>query len=78
MREAQTLGKPVIITNYPTAASQITDEVDGFIVPLENTGCAGGISFLLDNQRLIESVRENIVSMDFSNSKEVLKLYQLL
>lgn len=78
VREAQTLGKPVVITNYPTAASQITDGVDGFIVPLENKACAEGICSLLNNPSLIESVRENIVSMDFSNSKEVLKLYQLL
>ena len=31
VREAQILGKPVIITNYPTAKSQIQDGVDGII-----------------------------------------------
>ena len=37
------LCKPVVITNFPTACSQLTDGVDGIIVPLENEACAEGI-----------------------------------
>lgn len=40
VREAQMLCKPVVITNFPTACSQLTDGVDGIIVPLENEACA--------------------------------------
>ena len=36
VREAQMLGKPVIITGYPTAESQLRNGIDGIIVPLEN------------------------------------------
>lgn len=36
VKEAQLLGKPVAITNYPTASSQISHGVDGVILPLEN------------------------------------------
>lgn len=36
VREAQILGKPVIITNYATSSSQLRDGVDGMIVPMEN------------------------------------------
>lgn len=36
VKEAQLLGKPVAITNYPTAFSQISHGVDGVILPLEN------------------------------------------
>ena len=35
VREAQVLCKPVIITDYPTAHSQLTDGVDGVICPLD-------------------------------------------
>ena len=34
VREAQMLGKPVVITNYATSASQLEDGVDGVIVPM--------------------------------------------
>ena len=43
VHEAQILNKPVIITEYATARDQITDGVDGFIVPMDNEGCAAGI-----------------------------------
>ena len=39
VREAQILCKPVIITNYTTAPSQISDGVDGVIVPMDNEAC---------------------------------------
>ena len=47
--EAQMLGKPVAITDYATAKSQLTDGVDGVIVPMDNEGCAEGIIRLLHN-----------------------------
>ena len=40
VREAQMLGKPVVITRYATSASQLEDGVDGLIVPSDNEGCA--------------------------------------
>lgn len=43
VREAQILCKPVIVTNYATAGSQIKDGLDGVIVPMDNEGCARGI-----------------------------------
>ncbi len=43
VHEAQILNKPVIITEYATARDQITDGVDGFIVPMDNEQCAEGI-----------------------------------
>ena len=41
------LGKPVVITNYETAKSQLENGVDGIIVPLDNQKCAEGILNLL-------------------------------
>lgn len=43
VHEAQVLGKTVIITNYPTAQSQLHNNEDGVIVPLDNVDCAKGI-----------------------------------
>ena len=47
VHEAQLLGKPVIITNYPTSKSQLTDGVDGYIVPLDNENCSKNIYKIL-------------------------------
>lgn len=78
VREAQILCKPVIITNYPTAASQITDCKDGIIVPLDNVGCAQGIiRFIQDKDKqedIINYLREN----DYGNKDAVNVLYTLL
>src|SRR5699024_1884006 len=54
VQEAQALGKPVIITAYPTAASQLRDGVDGVIVPQDNEGCAAGIAEVLKKPQTLE------------------------
>lgn len=78
VREAQILQKPVVITNYPTAKSQITDGVDGVIVPLDNEGCAQGIANFIVNIPLQEQIIANLRKGDFSKMAEVHKLYSLL
>lgn len=52
VREAQILYKPVIVTNYPTAHSQIKQGVDGIIVPQDNVGCAHEIAQFIKNKEL--------------------------
>lgn len=57
VKEAQLLGKPVAITNYPTAHSQIHDGEDGVIIPLDNPKkTAESIHNLLNNQKLIRKI----------------------
>ena len=56
VQEAQALGKPVIITAYPSSASQLTDGVDGWIIPLENEACADALSELLRSKEKLDSV----------------------
>lgn len=78
VREAQMLGKPVIITNYATSASQLEDGVDGVIVPMDNEGCANGIADVLRNSKLMESLIENCKQRDYANTPEVKKLYRII
>lgn len=77
VREAQMLGKPVIITDYPTSASQVRNGIDGVIVPLENEACARGIAETIGNQGLIRSILENESKTDYSNVKEAELILQL-
>ena len=78
VREAQLLGKPVIITNYATAESQLEDGVDGMIVPMDNEECAAGIIQLIDNKKLQEKLIFNAAKRDYTNSCEINKIYQII
>lgn len=78
VREAQMLGKPVVITRYATSDSQLEDGVDGVIVPMDNEGCAAGIAALLKNPEEMKRLSKNCEARDYSNSQEVKKLYKLM
>lgn len=78
VREVQLLGKPVVITNYATSASQLADGVDGLIVPMDNAGCAAGIAALLRDPVRMQQLSENCAKRDYTNSTEVEKIYALM
>jgi glycosyltransferase involved in cell wall biosynthesis len=78
VREAQILGKPVVITNFPTATSQLTDGVDGIIVPNEIEQAAQGISdFIKDTQKQVEII-QYLQTHHYGNEEEVNQIYQAL
>lgn len=78
VREAQMLCKPVVITDFPTAHSQLKNGVDGIIVPLDNEQCAKGIIEVINNQSLQKSLVTYLQTHDYGNEKEVEKIYTLL
>ena len=78
VHEAQILGKPVVITNYATSASQLEDGVDGVIVPMDNEGCAAGIAALLRDKKVLKRLSDTCRQRDYSNADEVNKLYALM
>lgn len=78
VREAQILGKPVVITNYATAHSQIQDGVDGVIVPMDNEGCAKGITNFIENKELQNNLVAYLSTYDYGNEQEVEKIYALI
>ena len=64
--EAQSLHKPVIITNYHTAKSQLKDGYDGIIVPLENDKCAKSIYDILSQPKSLNTLKKNTLNNDYS------------
>lgn len=78
VREAQILGKPVIITNYQTASSQLKDGYDGIIVPMDNERCAKGIAEVIKNKALQQRIVNNQKKNDYTNTKQVQVLYDLI
>ena len=78
VREAQILCKPVAVTNYPTASSQIKNGVDGVIVPLDNEGCARGLADFIADTALQQRIVDYLRIHDYANTSEVEKIYSLL
>ena len=78
VREAQMLEKPVVITRYATSASQLEENVDGIIVPMDNEGCAAGIARLLKEKTVMAAIAANCAQRDYSNRAEVSKVFHLL
>ena len=78
VREAQILNKPVIITDYATSASQINNEYDGIIVPMDNLECAKSIVEFINNKELQQEIIENTKKNDYTNEIEVNKIFRIL
>ena len=78
VREAQMLRRPVVVTNYPTAGSQVVNGKDGIIVPMDNGGCAAGIAEIIKNTELRERIEVNLSASDYSNEDQVKILETLI
>lgn len=78
VREAQIFHKPVIITNYSTAHSQLEDGVDGVIVPMELDACAASIASILRDGELLKRISDNTFRRDYVGAEEVNKVYSLM
>jgi glycosyltransferase involved in cell wall biosynthesis len=78
VREAQILGKPVLITRFSTSASQIEDGIDGLVCDLGVDGIVTGVRRLIEDVSLREQMAANASKRDYSNRGEVQKIYSLL
>lgn len=78
VREAQILCKPVVITDYPTAKSQVDNGVDGLIIPLDNDLAAKSIAKFVINKNMQQEFIEYMNTHDYGNENEVEKIYALI
>lgn len=78
VREAQILGRPVAIANFPTAAGQLEDGVDGVIIPNDEEGAALALFRLLNDAARLESLAAACRRRDYGNREEILKLEALI
>ncbi|EMY5504724.1 MULTISPECIES: glycosyltransferase [Bacillus] len=77
VREAQIIGKPVLITNFSTAKSQVQDGIDGLITEMGINGLVNGIKRLIEDKELREALVENTLKGEYGNRNEINKLYAL-
>ena len=78
VREAQILCKPVVITNYATALSQVQDGIDGVIVPNDVEGAATGIAAFLQDKQKQEQIVSYLQTHHYGNENEIKKLDALI
>lgn len=74
VREAQILCRPVVITNYATASSQVQDGIDGIIVPNDIEGAAEGIAAFLQNKQKQQEIVAYLQNHHYGNEDEVKKI----
>lgn len=78
VQEAQMLGKPVIITRYPTSGSQIINGEDGIICEMDNQSIADAITSLWEDKDQMVKLGSRAKEMHKGNDSEVEKIYRLL
>ena len=78
VNEAKILAKPVIITNYKTAKSQITHMYDGYISEMTAEALAESVIKLYEDKSLRKTFEENCKNNNYDNSKNLEKLYKLI
>ncbi|MDN3362353.1 glycosyltransferase [Priestia megaterium] len=76
--EAQILSKPVLVTNYTTAQSQVQNGIDGYICEMSIEGIAIGIEKLFKNPQQRNELTNNCKNTDYSNCNELEKLYKVI
>ncbi|MCL2507593.1 MAG: glycosyltransferase [Oscillospiraceae bacterium] len=78
IREAQILGRPVIITDFATAKSQVRGGVDAMIVPMDSESVADGIETLIKDADLRERLAQNARGIGADSFTELDKIYRLI
>jgi glycosyltransferase involved in cell wall biosynthesis len=78
VREAQMLGKPVLITRFRTAASQVKEGFDAIISPMSAEAVAHDITELINNSALRKTLSDNSLASDYCNNGQITKIYEMI
>ncbi len=78
VREAQILGKPVIITDFTTARSQVKDGFDASISPMKPEAVADDIERMIKDDELRQRLSKNAFESDYSVDGQMNKIYAMI
>ncbi len=76
--EAKILGKPIVVTGYPSVYDQVVDRKTGYIVPITSIGIANGIRELINNKTLRDHLSELCRNSKNESLKALDKVYQFM
>ncbi|TYS60079.1 glycosyltransferase [Sutcliffiella horikoshii] len=75
--EAKILKKPIILTKFSTAKDQIQNEKNGLIVEMQAESIAAAVKRLLQNEKLRNSLINNLSKESLGTEAEIEKFYSL-
>ena len=76
--EAMALCRPILLTDFSTAADQIKSGVNGLIVPMTPEGVEHGLEELISGEELRRAFSKALAGESCSNEEELQKLYALI
>ncbi len=76
--EAMVMCRPILLTNFSTAADQINSGENGLIVEMNSDGIAKGLEKLLTDEKLRAKYTDTLERCDYTNEDEINKLYKLI
>lgn len=76
--EAMVLCKPILLTDFSTAADQVASGETGLIVPMSPEGIEAGLERLLTDEGLCRAFSGALATRDYTNENEIQKVYSLL
>jgi len=76
--EAKILAKPILITNYPTAKSQVSQNIDGIICDNSIEEIANNIIDLYKNPNKLDLLSRHCSKENYGNKDELNKLYSII
>ncbi len=76
--EAMVMCRPILLTDFSTAADQIDSGVNGLIVPMTPEGVEDGLEKLLRSEELRAQFTKALSEGSYSNESELDKLYALI
>ena len=78
IREAQVLGKPIVVSDCRSNLEQVTDNEDALVSSLDSEILCGKISSLLHNENLCKELSLNASKRYLKTSDDIKKLFSLL
>lgn len=78
VREAQILGKPVLITDFETAPSQVKNGFDGVICAMQPDEIADTVINLLNDKDKCSQLSLNCLATDYSNASVTEIIYSII
>ncbi|SDB66433.1 glycosyltransferase [Butyrivibrio sp. INlla16] len=76
--EAKILGAAIVATNYPTVSDQMVDGQEGIVVPMSAEGIAEGITRLIKEDKLRDSLKDFLSKQEYGNQDEIEKYMNLM
>lgn len=75
--EAKILGKPILATDYATVKDQVENGKEGVIVKMDAESIAREIEHLVEDESVLNGIRNYLMARNYGNQSEIVKYYKL-